>query len=409
MDGRMRRHLLLILSLLFFFFFLFLSPCSRANCEADEDRHISGYNQFGIRLLKQVLAADQGKNVFISPASVALALTMTYTGAEGTTQEAMARVLGIEDLSLEELNQANKALMQKLKQVDASIRLNIVNSLWARKGLSFKPEFIQANESDYEAEVRVVDFASHEVAGLINDWVSQKTQAKIDKIVDTISPSMILFLINAIYFKGEWTDPFDEGLTAERPFTLMSGKQKPHLMMSRVGRYSYQEGDAFQAAVLPYGNKNISMYVFLPGTESNLDEFLDNLSFEDWEHWISRFEDAMGLIMLPRFQLEYGKSLNDALIALGLEVAFDGDKANFGGMCPIPPNVCIGEVKHKTFVEVNEEGTEAAAVTSVTMVATSMAPPDKEFRMIVDRPFFFAIRDNQTGLILFMGVILDPK
>lgn len=405
----MRRLFLLVLNLLLFFSFLFLSPVSRAYCEADENRHISGYNQFGTKLLKHVLAEDQGKNVFISPTSVALALTMTYNGAAGATQEAMARVLGVEDLSVEELNRVNKALLQTLKYTDSSIQLNIANSLWARKGLSFKPEFIQANESYYEAEVRVLDFASREASGMINGWVSQKTQEKIKKIVDTISPSTILFLINAIYFKGEWTDAFNEGLTVEKPFTLVSGKQKPHLMMSRFGRYAYQEGDAFQAVVLPYGNKSVSMYVFLPDDESSLEEFLDNLSFEDWENWMSRFEDAMGLIMLPRFKLEYGKTLNKVLESLGMEVAFDIEKANFGRMCPVPPNVCIGEVKHKTFVEVNEEGTEAAAVTSVTMVATSMAPPEKEFRMIVDRPFFFAIRDNRTGLILFMGVVLEPK
>ena len=371
----MRRTFLLILNLVFFSIFLFLSPVSRGYCEDNEYRHISGYNQFGIKLLAQILVEDQGKNVFVSPASVALALAMTYNGAAGTTQEAMTRVLGIDEISLEKLNQANKALQETLEHVDSNVQLDIANSLWARDGLSFKPEFIQANEVYYEAEVTVLDFSDREAPAIINAWVSQNTQEKIKKIVDSISPATILFLINAIYFKGEWTDAFDETRTVERPFTLVSGKQKPHLMMSRFGEYFYYEGEGFQAIALPYGSKNVSMYVFLPDKESSLEEFLGNLSPENWKNWVSRFEDAIGLIMLPRFKLEYEKTLNHALMSLGMKVAFDGGKANFSRMCPVPPNVCIGEVKHKTFVEVNEEGTEAAAVTSVTMVATAIAPP----------------------------------
>jgi serpin B len=408
-EGKMRNPFLSILYLMFFFLFLYLVPVANIYSDACEKTHISGYNQFGIKLLKQIIEQDQGKDVFISPVSVALALAMTYNGTDGTTQEAMAQVLGVEDLSWEALNHANNALHHTLEHVGSGVQLNIANSLWARKGISFKPEFLQANESYYEAEVTVLNFADPKVPSIINAWVNQKTQEKIEKIVDSVNPATILFLINAIYFKGEWTDAFDEARTIEKPFTLVNGRQKQHPMMSRFGRYFYCQGEGFQAVILPYGDRNISMYVFLPDEESSLENFLGQLSPENWIEWVTQFEEAIGLIVLPRFRLEYGKTLNHALMALGMEVAFDGEKANFSRMCPIPPNVCIGEVKHKTFVDVNEEGTEAAAVTSVTMVATSIRPPDKEFRMIVNRPFFLAISDNRSGLILFMGIVMEPK
>lgn len=371
---------------------------------------ISGYTQFGFHLFEKIIEDDFNKNVFISPSSVAFALAMTYNGATGTTQEAMATVLGLKDLSLEEVNQANAAIKETLEDPDPNTQLNIANSLWAQKGTAFKPEFMNLNKDFYSAEVTVLDFADPKAPSIINDWVSRKTQGKINKIVDEIKSLAILYLINAIYFKGKWTDAFEAKETKKLPFTMMDGSQKKHPMMSRFGRYKYYQDENFQAISLPYGEKRISMCIFLPDKDSSLEELYKSLNPEKWESWMSRFEDAEGQIALPRFKLKFEKKLNEPLKSLGMAVAFDEKQANFGRMCQIPPNVYINEVKHKTFAEVNEEGTEAAAVTSVEMKkATAMPPPQKKFRMIVDRPFFFAIRDNQTGLILFMGSIVDPK
>jgi serine protease inhibitor len=216
-----------------------------------------------------------------------------------------------------------------------------------------------------------------------------------------------LYLINAIYFKGDWTEKFDKSQTKEYPFFSTSGQQKLQPMMSQKGDYKYLETESFQAISLPYGkNGIISFYVFLPKKNSNLTAFYPTLNAENWDKWMTQFAKRKGSIRLPRFQMDYEVTLNDTLKALGMGEAFS-NKADFSEM---GKNFAISQVKHKTFVEVNEEGTEAAAATSVEMVLTSAFEPTiKPFEMIVDRPFFACIRDNQTGSILFMGSIAEPQ
>jgi serpin B len=238
--------------------------------------------------------------------------------------------------------------------------------------------------------------------------VNQSTGGKTDRIVETITSDQMLFLIDAIYFKGKWTQEFNKKQTAEYPFYLAAGRQKQHPMMSQSGEYRYYENEKFQAVSLPYGeNKRLSLYIFLPVKNSSLSAFYKTLNAQNWEKWMTRFRSREGFIRLPRFKMQYDIELKDALAALGMGVAFS-DNANFSGISD--NNLLIDEVKHKTFVEVNEEGTEAAAVTAVTL-----APPsavinlEEPFRMIVDRPFFCAIRDNQTGTVMFMGSIVEPQ
>lgn len=373
-----------------------------------DSKLIAANTQFGFKLFDQLAKQDAGKNVFVSPSSVALALTMIYNGASGETQQAMAKALAVNGMSLQELNRANVALWATLAGSDPKVQLNIANSLWVRKGITFKPEFIKRNQDFYAAEISDLDFTLPSAPATINNWVNQKTNGKIDKIVETIPSDAILYLINAIYFKGAWAQQFDKSKTKTGRFTLLNGAKKQHPMMSQTGRYRYLENDEFQAIGLPYGAGSMSMYVFLPGKNSNLNAFLANLNAAKWESWMSQFGSKEGNITLPRFKLEYEVVLNNALKALGMESAFDPQRANFKEMCAASPsaNVFIGEVKHKTFVEVNEEGTEAAAVTSGGMRATAYIPP---FNMVVDRPFFCVIRDNQTGTVLFMGSIVEPK
>lgn len=216
----------------------------------------------------------------------------------------------------------------------------------------------------------------------------------------------IKFLINAVYFKGKWTTQFDKKQTAEYPFYLAAGREKKHPMMSQSGKYRYYETKQFQAVSLPYGkDERLSLYIFLPSQNSNLSAFNKNLNAENWEKWMSQFRSQKGFIRLPRFKMNYDIKLNDTLKILGLGVAF-GNRANFSG---IGDNLSISEVKHKTFVEVNEEGTEAAAVTSVGVAPTAAIPQEQPFQMIVNRPFFCAIRDNQTSTVLFMGSIVEPQ
>jgi serpin B len=373
-----------------------------------DNKLIAANTQFGFKLFDQLTKQDAGKNIFVSPSSVSLALAMIYNGASGETQQAMAKALELNGMSLPELNRANAALQATLTGADPKVQLNIANSLWARKGVTFKPEFIKRNQDFYAAELSALDFALPSAPGTINNWVSQKTNGKITKIIDNIPSDAILYLLNAIYFKGVWAQQFDKSKTKAGRFTLLNGAKKQHPMMSQTGRYRYLENDDFQAISLPYDAGSMSMYVFLPSENSNLNTFLANLNAAKWESWMSQLRSQQGNITLPRFKLEYEAVLNNALKALGMESAFDPQRANFKEMYAASPgaNVFIGEVKHKTFVDVNEEGTEAAAVTSVRMRATAFVPP---FSMVVDRPFFCAIRDEQSGTILFMGTIVEPR
>ncbi|PMB42565.1 proteinase inhibitor I4 serpin [Fischerella thermalis CCMEE 5205] len=361
--------------------------------------------KFGFKLFEEVLKQENNKNVFISPASVAIALDMTYNGANGSTQQAMAKALELQGLSLQEINSSNAALKQLLENSDPEIQLNIANSLWANQGVKFNPDFIKKNQDFYQAKVTNLNFQDPNSVSKINNWVSESTRGRIDKIVEKIEPDQVLFLLNAIYFKGKWTNEFDKQQTVQQPFYLTSGTQKQHPMMSQKGKYKYYENEQFQAASLPYGKDGkFSFYVFLPKKNSNLKSFYENLNAENWEKWISQFSLREGLIRLPRFKMDYEITLNTALEALGMGEAFT-NQADFSQM---GQNFQISEVKHKTFVEVNEEGTEAAATTSVGVTAVSATVNQQPFQMIVDRPFFCAIRDNQTGSILFMGAILDP-
>lgn len=213
-------------------------------------------------------------------------------------------------------------------------------------------------------------------------------------------------MINAVYFKGSWTVPFDPTATIDRPFHLLDGTEKQQPMMVQQGQYRYAETEQFQAVSLPYGNRRFSMYIFLPKPESSLSEFQAALAPENWQTWMTQFAQRSGSIEIPRFTFEYSATLNDALEALGMAVAFSDD-ADFSNLSDTP--TAISEVKHKTFIEVNEEGTEAAAVTSVGIRALSARPAEPPFELRVDRPFFLAIRDDQSGTVLFLGSVVEPE
>lgn len=374
-----------------------------------DPRLVSANTIFGLKLYGELLKQTEGKNLFISGSSVALALAMTYNGAEAETKQAMARALELQGLSAEEVNQAFRDLNAALANPDPKVQLQIANSLWGKKGVNFKADFLQRTKDYYNAEVAELSFNDPSAPQKINAWVKDKTNGKIDKIIDQISPDAILFLINAIYFKGKWSAEFDKAKTKDDTFTLADGRQKKHPMMNQSGNYRYLENTNFQAVSLPYGGKRVSMYVFLPAKGASLEAFHKSLTSENWESWMKEFKETPGDIALPRFKMEFEAELNDALKALGMGVAFDPSRANFSRMAQVVDSIYINKVKHKSFVEVNEEGTEAAAVTSVEMRTTSIQQPRERFRMTVDRPFFFAIRDNQTGAVLFMGSTLDPQ
>ena len=370
--------------------------------ETSEDSDVSGVasanTRFGFKLLQDLQEREPGANIFISPLSISIALTMTYNGAVGETERAMAETLEIDDLDLSTINNSNKALRNNLENPDPKVEISIANSIWSRQGIEFNHDFLERNRVFFGAEIASLDFSSPQATATINEWVDTNTNGKIKKIVERIDPQTLLFLINAIYFKGNWQDEFNKSLTRTGTFHLPNGSEKRVQMMRREGEYPYFRGENFEATSLPYGDGRMSMYIFLPNRSSNLNKFLRNLNAENWETWISQLQDRRHELMLPRFRLEYEVRLNDTLEALGMGIAFGGG-ADFSSM---GPNLFISEVRHKTFVEVNEEGTEAAAVTAVAGVKSVPAV----FR--VDRPFFFTIYDTETETILFMGTVTEP-
>jgi len=372
-----------------------------------DPRLVDANNRFGFALLHQLREAEEGKNVFLSPASITLALAMTYNGAAGETEQAMAKAMSLDGLSKEELNQAAMDLRQSLQSADPKVEITIANSLWARQGVSFKKQFLETNRQYFGAQVSVLDFGDPNAPQTINRWVEGNTRGKIKKIVDGIPASTVMFLINAIYFNGKWQKPFDKSLTQEKPFHLANGEQKRVPMMAQTGRFPYLKGESFQMVSLPYGAGRLSMVIVLPDEGISLNEWLKSLDAKTWKEWTSKLVTTDGELQMPRFKTEYDKTLNDALKSLGMAVAFDPDRADFTGMRDAR-DLFLEKVHHKAVVEVNEEGTEAAAVTSVQVGITSVQQPRPPFKMVVDRPFFFALRDTRTGAVLFMGAVHEP-
>jgi serpin B len=369
---------------------------------------VTANTQFGFNLFDEIRKIEQDKNIFISPLSISIALAMTLNGASGETEQAMTNTLHLQQLGSESINTGYAGLRQALQVADPKVTLAIANSLWARQDVPFKQDFLQRNTQFFGAEVSTLDFTDPDTLPTINQWVNTNTNGKITKILDEINPDMVLFLINAIYFKGTWQTEFDPSRTRDGTFYLATGAEKQIPMMTRTGDYLYSENHEakFQAISLPYGDGRMSMYIFLPYPESDINTFLAGLNTENWERWVSQFREQEVFLSMPKFKLEYEKTLNNPLQSLGMGIAFAPGAADFSQMADLEVlgrNLYIGEVLHKAVVEVNEEGTEAAAVTSVGIRTTS-APP----AFIANRPFFFAIRDNETQTVLFMGTVVDP-
>jgi serine protease inhibitor len=358
-------------------------------------------NAFGWSLFRKVAAEAKGPNVVVSPLSVSLALDMTLAGARGATHDEMRRTLCLGDLDDASIHAAAESAMRALGAADPAVTMNVANSLWLRRGFDARPEFLDVNAKRYRAEIRALDFASPDASKTINAWVERATSGKIPKIVpETIDASVVLYLIDAIYFKGRWATPFDPKLTKDDVFHRADGSTVPCKLMQRSGSLACVETSELQAVDLAYGNGAFRMTVLLPAAGSSTDALVAKLDAVPW----SDVRERPGDLALPRFVARFEATLNGPLVALGMPKAFSPD-ADFSGIAGGP--LFVSEVKHETFVEVNEEGTEAAAATSVA-VARSSAMPSKRFVMRVDRPFVFVIREAKSGIVLFAGKIGDP-
>jgi serpin B len=371
----------------------------------NEQALVVANNAFAFDLMTELVQEAPQANTFISPYSVSSALEMMAAGAAGQTAAEMQQVLQTADLPASTIYPAFKSLDQQLAG-RADVTLTLANSLWYQNGLQLKRAFVATNEDWFQAWPTGVNFRQSLTAQMINNWARQKTAGRIRNIVTYPFPAGTeLILANAIYFKGKWVTPFDPNLTQPGDFYPTGGQTEQAQMMSQFGTFAYQAGPDFQAVELPY-NGGLQMELFLPAPTSSPQAVLAELSTNgQWAAVQSNFSQQQGTVVLPKFQFDYDVLLNDPLEALGMVSAF-GTSANFSGITAQP--LKIDFVKQKSYVEVDEQGTEATATTVVGVITTTVSAPFEPFRMVLDRPFFFAISDTNTGSILFMGVVNDP-
>ncbi len=380
-----------------------------------ELRVIGGSNTFAFDLLRELVEASDSSNTFISPLSASMALGMTMNGADGETWSQMRDVLGFAGLEEAEINRAYRDLTTLLLGLDSRVRFGIANGIWADHRVPLLPDFLDRVRADFAAEVRTVDFDDPGIKDEINRWVASATNGRIDPMLQSIPQDVLMYLINAIYFKGDWRSPFRKSRTEPAPFTLADGSIRQVDMMAGEVGYRVRLGQGEQSATgveLPYARDAFAAVAILPPAGQPIREFVAGLDAAAWADWIATFDeqartedtDRPGiLVRFPRFQIEWGDSLIAPLRALGMTDAFDERLADFSRMTG-DRDLMITEAFQKTFLRVDEEGTEAAAVTAIGMGPTS-APPSISF----DRPFLFAIRERFSGTILFLGVIGDPS
>jgi len=374
-------------------------------------------NGFGFQLLNAIQKTTPDTNVVLSPVSAALDLSMVLNGADGKTQEEIQAALSLDGSELDAINKANAQLIKVLRAPSQSVTLSVADSLWVdSRRATLRPEYAQQMQSWYDAEIADLDFGHASAVSRINSWASKETHEKIPRIIERIDPTDVLLLLNAVYFKGQWQHKFDKTQTQERDFTLGDGNSKKVWRMAQSGRLDYFETADVQAIRLPFGSGDLAMEVLLPAKSSSLEALETELTPELWAVWRAKFVPRQGSIELPRFELKSHYRLNAPLQALGMRRAFDSHGAELTGMFAPPTGnhprgkpFYISLVLQSTYWKVDEEGSEAAAVTSVGVRAAAMTRPERPFQMIVDRPYLCAIEDRRSGVLLFVGAIYDPS
>lgn len=368
--------------------------------QANQDLCSDGMQTFSFDLLKTI-KIEEKENLFISPISIVQALSMLNNGAKNETRNEITEILGFSGLQLDQINKINQNKISKLLTSDKDVEISIANSIWYRQGLKVKKEFLNTNQDFYNAEIVALDFGAQESPKKVNNWVSKKTKEKITKIIDgKFDPMLRMLLINAIYFKGQWQTPFLPDRT--RPITF-DNRYKCQMMSIRDS-YPYFYDKSAQIIDLPYSSGTFSMLVALPEEDSSLKELVQLLDSDMWNYWIDNLKNTEGSLQLPKFELDYSVQLKNILMDMGMATAFIPGDADFRKISD-ETDLFISDVLHKSYLKVNEEGTEAAAVTVISMETTSIKPAG--FIMNVNRPFLCVIHNGSE--ILFMGLVNSPK
>ena len=368
----------------------------------------SPHTRFAFRLFRELCGAHDGVNIFFSPSSVMLCLALVYELASEETRQSIARALEIAALDQAGM-ESEMARLKSGFRTRSDAEVSFANALFLGKHAGIESAKQERLRALYDAELNAVDFSSPSAMATINTWVQSKSRGKIREIAKDISPLAVLVALNAVYFKSLWLKPFRRELTRDLPFRTASGGTKQCPMMWQTGRYRYYEGKAIQFAAIPYCGE-ISMYIVLPSSKTDVSQFRLSLDSGLWESWSAKSDSMPGTIQLPRFRVDYGADLSQALCVLGMQRAFDRDRAQFDRVKTDLPTVWLDQVVHRAVAEVNEEGTEAAAATMAHVLAAAMNPKTpKTFEMMVDHPFLAILRDEATKAILFMGWIGDPQ
>jgi serine protease inhibitor len=367
-----------------------------------ESKIIAGTNDFAFDLFRTVNLAQRKANVFISPLSASMALGMTANGANGPTYDEMRSTLRLSGATREDVDSGYKSLITMLRGLDPRTNFSIANSIWFDQRFSFNASFVEEGKQYFDAQVRALDFKSASAVTTINSWVSAQTNNRIPEILDRIGSSEVMLLVNAIYFHGIWQKQFDKSETFDAPFYGASGSVTTVPMMVRAAGFQYAATSKYEAVDLPYGNSAFTMTVVLPNRRADIDAFAQSFNLEKWTSVVSSLHHSVVEVFIPRFRMEWQRSLNDDLQQLGMRLAFGN--ADFTRMSPLSLDLFITRVLQKTVVDVDEEGTEAAAAT-VAMVELGRARRSTPAVFLADRPFLVVIRERSSGTILFIGKI----
>ena len=369
-----------------------------------EQQLVKTTQNFGLNLFKTINETDTSDNIFISPVSVSMALGMTLNGAAGQTYNDMKSTLELNGLSEDEINAAYKSLIDLLLNLDDKVIMEIANSIWPKENYPVLSTFTEVNQKYFYSEVKPLDFSRSDAVDIINNWISDKTHGKIEDMLDYIPADVVMYLINTIYFKGTWTYQFDEEETKTQSFYSTLQNPTECQMMEIRENLLYYEDDNVQIVDLPYGDSLYSMTVFLPGSDQSIDNFISQMTSNAWENYFQELDYKKGIVMMPKLKLDYKKLLNDMLKNMGMAIAFSGgaDFSRINGF----GDLFISRVIHQSFIQIDEEGTEAAAA---TIVEVGRGYGSRTYySMYINRPYLFVIRDRINNTILFIGKISKP-
>ena len=382
-----------------------VDPARPIDLTIKQSEKANGDNAFALRLFQKIAQQEDGENAFISPLSVAMAMGMLYNGTSGDARIEMAQAFGMSDFTDEEINEYYQKMSQALLSIDPLTTLLIANSIWYDKDYPVKQSFFDVNKKYYKAEVQGLDFSASSAVGVINNWCDKNTNGKIKEIIDEIPSDAIMYLINAVYFKSKWQFQFDTKNSRSAKFTLQNGTQTDVTMMEQTADLRYYTNENLRCVEMPYGNQAFSMVAILPADGKELDSVIESLDNELWQQIVAGLHTANIYLKLPRFKQECDFELKAPIAALGINSIF---KTGYLNGIADDPRLYVSKIKHKTFVEVNEEGTEAAAVTSVEVEYTSIGP-STPVPFHINRPFIYLIKEKSTGVILFVGRMDHPK